>query len=81
MGGPLRGRDEVRGFFERLFDEVGHNEVEIAELEVREDTVVASVYLHGTMRATGLSGAIPAVHVFTVRDDLIAENRAFHTGD
>ena len=81
FGGPLRGRDRVREWFEQLFEVVVNNRVEVAEMEMDGERVVASVYLHGSLRESGVSGALPAVHVFTVRDGLILRNQIFRRGE
>jgi len=76
-GPPLRGRDTVLAYLESVHAAVSDNEVEIVSLEAADDRVIASIYLHGTWRRSGVSGAIPTVHVFTLRDGLIAENSMY----
>lgn len=79
LGGPLHGKEEVGRWFRALFAQLSENAVEVAKLEQddEEDRVVSSVYLHGTWRETGVSGAVPGVHVFTIRDGLIFRNCAY----
>ncbi len=81
FGGPYRGRQGVRGFFEAVWEQFSDLNIEVVKLEVQDDLVVASIYLHGRLKDTGLGGAIPTVHVFTVGDDgLITANRVFRQG-
>jgi hypothetical protein len=79
-GNPWRGRDGVCRFFEEIFRQTTGNHVEVVNLEAHEGRVIASVYLHGTFRDTGVSGALPSVHVFTIRDGLIARNEIHRRG-
>ena len=68
-----RGREEARAFFAEIKELVADNRVEVLSLDAVPERVVASVRLHGTLRAgAGLSGSLPAVHFLTVRDGLIA---------
>ncbi len=66
------GLDEARDFFAGIKELVADNVVEVLTLEASQSLVVASVRLHGTLRETGRSGSVPAVHFLTVRDGLIA---------
>ncbi len=68
----FRGIDEARGFFAEIKELVADNWVETLLLEATPERVVASIRLHGTLRATGERGPVPAVHFFTIRDGLIA---------
>jgi ketosteroid isomerase-like protein len=74
-GEPIRGRDEARRFFEGIHAAVADPEVEIHRLRADGDRVLAQVSLGGTLRETGRSGRIPAVHLFTLHDGLITEIR------
>jgi ketosteroid isomerase-like protein len=72
---PMRGRDAARSFFEGLHEALTNTTVEVESLRADGDRVLARVTLGGTLRATGITGAIPAVHLFTVHDGLITEIR------
>ena len=67
-----RGLDEARAFFAEIKAKVADNRAEVLSLEAVADRVVASLRLHGTLRSSGLSGSLPAVHFLTVREGLIA---------
>lgn len=68
-----RGRDEARDFFAEIKELVADNTVEVLTLEAVPERVVASVRLHGAIRANAaMSGSLPAIHFLTVRDGLIA---------
>lgn len=75
VGDGIRGRDDARAFFEEIHAEVTHTTVEIEKLRADENKVLAQVSLGGTNRATGVTGAIPAVHLFTLFDGRIREIR------
>jgi ketosteroid isomerase-like protein len=81
LGGPHRGRDAVRRYFAQLFETFAQNQVEVVKVEDDGDRLIASVYLHGPFRDTGIGGALPAVHVFTVRHGLILANCMYREGD
>lgn len=74
-GEPIRGRDEARAFFEGIEATVTHSTVEIERLRADENRVLAQVSIGGTLRDTGRTGAIPAVHLFTILDGLITQIR------
>ena len=74
-GEPLRGLDAARSFFGEIAAAVTNTTVEIEKLRTDDNRVLAQVSLGGTLRDTGATGAIPAVHLFTVHDGLIAEIR------
>lgn len=75
MREPLRGLDAARGFFEDIKRALTNTTVEIESLRADGDRVLARVKLGGTVRESGVSGVIPAVHLFTIHDGLIAEIR------
>jgi predicted ester cyclase len=88
--GVLRGRDEVRRFFDGLFKAVPDLEM-VVERTVRErDTVVLQWRAQGTFNGSGpLSNGIQPTgaqlqmrgcDVFEVRDGLIVSNIAFQDG-
>lgn len=82
LGGPFRGREEVFAWFRQLREALTQNRVEVVHVETHDSgRVVASVYMHGTFKDTGASGALPSVHVFTVRDGLIVENVFYRESD
>ena len=72
---PVRGLDGARSFFEGIHAAVSEATVEIEYLRADGNRVLAQVNLGGTVRETGASGAIPAVHLFAVHDRLITEIR------
>ena len=74
-GEPIRGRDGARAFFEDIHAAVANPTVEIERLRADGNKVLAQVSLGGTLRDQEISGAIPAVHLFTVIDGLICEIR------
>lgn len=67
-----RGLDEARAFFAEIKAQVADNRAEVLLLEAAGERVVASLRLHGTLRSSGVSGSVPAVHFLTVRDGRIA---------
>ena len=88
--GVLRGRGEVRQFFDGLFKAVPDLEM-IVERTVRErETVVVQWRAQGTFNGAGplFNGIQPTggrlrmrgCDVFEVRDDLIVRNTAFQDG-
>ena len=87
--GILRGRDEVRDFFARLFKAVPDMEV-ITDRTVREkDTVVVQWRMQGTfsggplfngVQATGGPLRLRGCDVIDVKDGLIVKNSAFQDG-
>ena len=72
---PVNGLESARAFFEGIRSAVAHANVEIDSLRADENRVLAQVTLGGTVRKSGVTGAIPAVHLFTVHDGLITEIR------
>ncbi len=72
---PVRGREGARAFFEGIKTSVADLKVDIENLRADGDRVLAQVSLAGTVRKTGASGAIPAVHLFTIHEGLITEIR------
>jgi ketosteroid isomerase-like protein len=72
---PMRGREEARAFFHGIESAVVNPMVQVDELTSDANRVLARVHLTGTLRDTGLTGAIPAVHLFTIEDGLICEIR------
>ncbi len=72
---PIRGRAGARSFFEGINAAITNSTVEIERLRADGNRVLAHVTLGGTMRETGITGAIPAVHLFTIHDELITEIR------
>jgi ketosteroid isomerase-like protein len=75
VGEPLRGLHAARSFFEDIRAAVTNTTVEIQSLRADGDRVLARVMLGGTLRGTGLTGAIPAVHLFTVHEGRITAVR------
>lgn len=72
---PIRGRAGARTFFEGINAAITNLDVEIERLRADGNRVLAQVTLGGTMRDTEITGAIPAVHLFTIHDGLITEIR------
>jgi ketosteroid isomerase-like protein len=72
---PIRGRASARSFFEGIGAAITHSTVEIERLRADGNRVLAQITLGGTMRDTGVTGSIPAVHLFTLHDGLITEIR------
>jgi ketosteroid isomerase-like protein len=58
-------------FFHGIWSLITDIAVEILSLDASPGRVEASVRLSGTVRATGEAGSVPAVHFFTLADDLI----------
>lgn len=75
-----RGREEARRFYEGLRHEIGLRWIEIVKLEVDGDVVVATVLLHGEHKASGWSGAVPAVRRHTFEGDLIKRVETYRKG-
>jgi ketosteroid isomerase-like protein len=67
------GIEQARGFFAEIKEEIADNEAIVLSLDARPGRVEASVRLSGTIRATERSGSLPAVHIFTISDGLIAQ--------
>lgn len=74
-GERIKGKPEARQFFEQIKASVTNSTVEVKEMRADGSRVLASVVLGGTVRATGATGAIPAVHLFTVHEGLITSIR------
>lgn len=72
---PIRGLESAREFFEHIFSKVTHSTTEIESMRADGDRVLISLSLGGTMRETGQTGAIPAIHLFSVHDGLITAIR------
>jgi steroid delta-isomerase-like uncharacterized protein len=87
--GVLRGREEVRQFFDGLFKAVPDLEM-IVERTIRErETVAVQWRAQGTfsggplfngIQATGAQVRMRGCDVFEVRDELIVRNTAFQDG-
>jgi len=74
-GEPIRGREAARTFFEGISAAVTHSSVEVSSLRADGNRVLAKVTIGGTLRASGRTGAIPAIHLFKIYDGLITEIR------
>jgi ketosteroid isomerase-like protein len=72
-----RGQVGAAEFFNEIRALVTDNEARVLSLEAHPGRIDASVRLRGTLRATGRSGSIPAVHFFTLREGLIARIETF----
>jgi len=72
---PIQGRAGARSFFEGIDGAITNSTVEIERLRADGNRVLAQVTLGGTLRETGITGRIPAVHLFTIHDGLITEIR------
>ena len=72
---PVRGRDGARSFFEGIYSAITRSSVEIENLRADGNRVLAQITLGGTLRETGLTGAISAVHLFVIHDGLITAIR------
>ena len=75
-----RGHEEALRFYEGLRNEIGLRWIEIVKLEVNGDVVVATVLLHGEHKASGWSGAVPAVRRHTFDGDLIRRVETYRKG-
>jgi ketosteroid isomerase-like protein len=87
--GVLRGRDEVRAFFDGLFAAIPDLEMSVVRTVRERDTVVVEWRGRGTftggplyngVQATGTEVQMRGCDVFEVRDDLIVSNTAFADG-
>jgi ketosteroid isomerase-like protein len=87
--GVLRGRDEVRAFFDGLFKAVPDFEMKVVRTVRERDTVVVQWRARGTftggplyngVQATGAELQMRGCDVFDVRGDLIVANIAFADG-
>jgi steroid delta-isomerase-like uncharacterized protein len=87
--GVLRGRDEVRAFFDGLFNAVPDFEMKVVRTVRERDTVVVQWRARGTftggplyngVQATGAEVQLRGCDVFDVRGDLIVANIAFADG-
>lgn len=76
-GEPIRGKDGAQEFFSGLGAEVADRTVEIEHLRADEDRVLARVQLSGTLRSSGASGAIQAVHLFRLFEGAICEIQTY----
>jgi ketosteroid isomerase-like protein len=74
-GDPVRGRDGAEQFFKELSSLIVDRSVTVESLRQDRNRVLAKVRLGGTLKATGESGEIFAVHLFSVHDGLISEIR------
>lgn len=74
-GEPVTGHEGARAFFEGISAAITNSTVEIQHLRADGNRVLARIVLGGTARRSGHAGTIPAVHLFTVHDDLITEIR------
>ena len=72
---PLRGLEAARSFFDDINAAVTDPTVEIDRLRADGNRVLAHLRLGGTVRETGATGDIPAVHLFSVHGGLITEIR------
>ncbi|HEV3468579.1 MAG TPA: nuclear transport factor 2 family protein [Pyrinomonadaceae bacterium] len=75
--GRLRGRDDVRGFFDRLSatEEITH--FEPGEFIAQGDKVVVTGNYKGRTRAAGRDYDLDWLHLFTVRDGRISAFREY----
>jgi ketosteroid isomerase-like protein len=87
--GVLRGRDEVREFFDGLFAAIPDLEMSVVRTVRERDTVVVQWRARGTftggpmyngVQATGTELQMRGCDVFDVRNDLIVTNIAFADG-
>lgn len=67
----IRGRNEARRFFEGIRADVTNSVVDLQEVRADGDRVLATIEIGGTLRKSGMTGAIPAVHLFTFHEGLI----------
>ena len=73
-----RGREAVRRYWEEeLFDSWSNWHLELEEIVRAADHILAVVRLHATARHTGIEQNIELFQVFTYRDGLVVEQRAF----
>jgi len=72
---PIRGLPGARSFFEGIDAAVTDSTVEIEALRGDGNRVLAQITLGGTLRKTGVNGAIHAVYLFSINDGLITEIR------
>jgi ketosteroid isomerase-like protein len=79
FGETYRGQDEIRSFFEGLWEVVEDYRVEPEEFIERGDQIVVPVRLSGRFRHTGISEEVPIpahmAHAFKVRNGKILGNR------
>ena len=87
--GPLRGKKEIRGFYERLFPALKGERAEPVMRLYGEDFIVDESILIGEVvdgspfNLPGRSGhaRVRLLHVFTLRDGLIARERVWFDFD
>ena len=87
--GPLRGKKEIRGFYERLFPALKGERAEPVMRLYGEDFIVDESILIGDVvdgRPFNLPGRkgharVRLLHVFTLRDGLIARERVWFDFD
>lgn len=74
-GELIVGLEGARTFFEGIHAAVANLSVDVQVLRADGNRVLAQITLGGTFRESRRTGAIPAVHLFTVHDGLITEIR------
>lgn len=75
IGTPRVGRSAAKGFFDGIQAAVDDPTVEIRDLRADGGRVLAKITLGGTLKESGRTGEIQAVHLFTIADGLITEIR------
>ena len=68
----FRGHTQATTFFAEIKELVADNDVWVLSLDARPGRVEASVRLRGTLRATERSGSLPAIHFFSIANELIS---------
>lgn len=74
-GPRVKGTEAVRAFFEEIGRRLTNHTVEIEDMRADGERVLANVRLGGTVRATGETGTIPAIHLFNCHGGRITSIR------
>jgi ketosteroid isomerase-like protein len=77
--GVYRGRDAVIEYHERVFGQFESIRIELDELLSADDGVVIISRQHTVPKGSEAEIVQPVVEVWTIRDDLLAERRAYPT--
>jgi uncharacterized protein len=74
--GPIRGRENVQGYFEDLNESI-HFQVELEELLDRADQVLAFVRIRGRGDASGAELDVQTAHLWTLLDGKAVRGKVY----